>query len=269
VSLTIAAKGATDSASPPQRDITGNLEKLSSGNRTDAAAADAADLAVSQRLDLRVAAFSRGVQNASDGVSVLRVAEGGLSEIAQSVTRMRELAADYGNGALGASEREALQAGYDAAAETVTALAQTTEFNGRQLLDGETSGSGAVRLEDGNSGAEHLEISIESHTADSLGLEGLDLSDPDAPDKIDAALQQVTSTRDQLGSLESRVHSQIADLRQRAENTPDARSRIADLDLAQETAQQTTNQILHQLHAAVRGQANASAGVALQLLVLG
>ncbi len=241
------------------------FERLSSARQINRAADNSAGLSISERLKALEATANQAVRNLNDGVSVTRVAESGLSEVSSNLGRMRELSIQARNGTLGDSERAVLQQEYDALAAEVTRATESSEFNGQKLLNGETSGADAMQFEDGSAG-EGLELSVSSHSAGSLGLEGLDLTSSEALAKIDTAQQQVSSTRASLGSLENRLGSQVRSLQVQSESLAEAESRIRDTDFARTIADVTRDRILEQMGVAVRGQANASASVALQLL---
>ena len=159
-----------------QEAIRKTLEKLSSGRRINAAADDAANLAISEKLRALERGFQQGIRNLNDGISVARTAEGALSETSNLASRMRELTIQAGNGALGDAERAAIQTEFDALSEEITRISESTTFNGRNLLNGDTSGTDAITLRDGSGGNDVVQISIEDKGAAALGLEGLDAS---------------------------------------------------------------------------------------------
>lgn len=134
------------------------------------------------------------------------------------------------------------------------------------MLNGDTSGGNAIVLEDGQQNGEDVAIPIDDQSAASLEIQDLDITDPETINAIDSAQDQVTSARADLGATENRLASQIRSLSIQAQAAAEAESRIADTDIAQEAAEQTKNSILQQFQVALRGQANASAGIALQLL---
>ena len=201
----------------------------------------------------------------SDRISAARVAEGGLTGISDNLLRMRELTVQARNGTLGDEERAVLQQEFDALAEEVDRTSATTDFNGRSLLDGGASGTGAIVLDDG-SGEQPVELDIDDHSAAALGLEGLSLTDPATLDALDAAQQTVSASRAELGTAENRLGSQIRSLRIQQDETAAAHSRIADADLAETASRKTANSIMRSFQVSVQLQANASAGVALLLL---
>jgi flagellin len=266
MALTINSQSAISQIGQTQGSLSKNLERLSSGRRINKASDDSAGLSISQKLEAYEAASNQGVRNLSDGISMVRVADGGMSETSGNLSRMRELSIQAQNGTMGDSERNAIQQEFDALASEVTRSAESAQYNGKQLLSGDISGANAIVLEDGSEMGADVSISIEAQSAAALGVEGLDASDPATLDALDNAMNQVSSARAELGSAESRISSQIRGLEIQSQNAAEANSRIRDTDFANETAKTTRNSILQQFQVALQGQANASAGAALQLL---
>ena len=205
-------------------------------------------------------------RNLSDGINLARTAEGALAQVSDIVIRMRELTVQAGNGALGDSQKASIQAEFDQLAEEVTRISEATEFNGRKLLNGDASGAGAVTLRDGTGGDNVVQISVDDHSAQSLNVQGRDVTDPSTLDALDSALSTISSTRGELGAVERRLESGIRNLETARENTAAANSRIRDADFATAAAGLARNQILEQAAVAVAVQANISAFAALDLL---
>lgn len=266
MALTIGPNTSTTALERARASILKRLNQLSSGQRITRAGDDAAGLAISQNLRATERAFAQAQRNLGDGVSLARTAEGSLSQVSELVIRMRELTVQAGNGALGDAAQASIQAEFDQLAEEVTRISKATEFNGRNLLNGDTSGAGAVTLRDGTGGNDVVQISIADHSAQSLGVEGLDVTDPSTLAALDDALNTISGTRGELGAVERRLEAGIRNLETARENTAAANSRIRDLDFALGSAELATSQILEQLAIATAVQANISAFTALDLL---
>jgi flagellin len=119
-----------------------SLERLSSGLRINRAADDAAGLGIAEGLRSQVGGMRQALRNSQDGISVVRTAEGALSETAAVLRRMRDLTVQAANeGALTSSAREAIQQEIDQLSAELTRIATTTAFNGRSLLDGSYHGT--------------------------------------------------------------------------------------------------------------------------------
>jgi flagellin len=241
--------------------------QLSSAQRIARAGDDAAGLAISENLRAAERAFHQGVRNLSDGISVSQTAQGALSEISNNLGRMRELTVQAGNGILDDQQKAAIQAEYDQLSSEITRIAESTTFGGRQLLNGETSGTGAMTLRDGTGGAsDAVQVSIGDVTAGAIGVEGLAVTDGTTLDRLDEALARVSQEQGELGTVENRLRSGIRNLQNTIENTAAANSRIRDTDVAKAAADKVKNQLLNQMGVSVQAQANISASMALHLL---
>src|SRR5689334_12929343 len=104
--------------------------RLSSGLRITRAADDAAGLAIAEQLraDSRIASVA--IRNANDGISIIAITDGGMSEITNTLTRMAELAEQSANGVYSTEQRSALHLEFVALASEVQRIADTTTFNG-------------------------------------------------------------------------------------------------------------------------------------------
>ena len=253
------------------------MEKLSSGLRINKAGDDAAGLAISMKLTSQVRSLNQAIRNAQDGISVVQTAEGGMNEIHNILTRMRELAQQASTGTLATSDRTALNNELADMKSEITRVSDTTEFNGLSLLDGTLSGSG-VSLQVGINNTAHDRISVSGTTfydidASSIGLTTANVSSIDTAANaqsmltiVDSAIATVSTRRGNLGGVQNRLGSTIANLGIASENLTAANSRIVDADFAVETANLTKNQIILQAGIAVLGQANVLPQYALQLL---
>jgi len=251
-----------------------SLERLSSGYRINRAGDDAAGLAISEKLRAKTRGLIQAQRNASDGVSLIQVAEGGLNEVQNILVRLRELGVQAASDTIGTRERRYLDEEYQSLKEEIDRVANATEFNGTFLLDG-TGGSLDFQV---NTGGEDLlgvdRISFDAFrldvNTDKMGLEDLGVAQKvDAQRslaKIDAAIERVSSTRGELGAVENRLESTVRNLGISIENLSAARSRIKDVDVAEETAELTKHSILMQAGTSVLSQANSVPKMALSLL---
>ena len=251
-----------------------SLERLSSGYRINRAGDDAAGLAISEKLRAKTRGLVQAQRNASDGISLIQVAEGGLAEIQNILIRLRELGVQSASDTIGAQERKYLDEEYQSLKEEIDRIANVTEFNGTVLLDG-TGGSLDFQV---NTGGMNLlgvdRITFDAFRSDvnldKLGLEELGVSTKfDAQRSlatIDDALDSVSSVRGDLGAIENRLHATIRNVGVSIENLSAANSRIRDVDIATETSHLTKNNILTQAGISVLSQANQIPKMALSLL---
>jgi len=251
-----------------------SLERLSSGYRINRAGDDAAGLAISEKLRAKIRGLVQAQRNSSDGISLIQVAEGGLNEVQNILVRLRELGVQASSDTIGSRERKFLDLEYQSLKEEVDRIANSTEFNGSVLLDG-TGGSLDFQV---NTGGENLlgvdRISFDAFRLD-VNVDKLGLEDANVGSKIDAqrslttldkAIEDVSGTRAELGAIENRLSSTIRNLSISVENLSAARSRIKDVDIAEETAEMTKHNILMQAGTSVLTQANNIPKLALALL---
>jgi len=251
-----------------------SLARLSSGYRINRAGDDAAGLAISEKLRAKTQGLVQAQRNASDGISLIQVAEGGLQEIQTILVRLRELGVQAASDTIGAQERGYLDNEYQSLKEEIDRIANGTEFNGTFLLDG-TGGSLDFQV---NTGGLNLlgvdRISFDAFRSDvnvdKLGIEVNNIADKHEAQRslsrIDAAIEHVSSVRGELGAIDNRLSSTIRNLGISIENLTAANSRIKDVDIASETAELTKNNILMQAGISVLAQANQVPQMALQLL---
>ena len=251
-----------------------SLERLSSGYRINRAGDDAAGLAISEKLRAKIRGMVQAKRNANDGVSLIQVAEGGLNEVQNILVRLRELGVQAASDTIGPQERRYLDLEYQSLKEEMDRIANSTEFNGTYLLDG-TGGSLDFQV---NTGGLNLlgvdRISFDAFkldvNLDKLGLEELAIGNKHSAQRtlavVDDAIEDVSSIRAELGALENRLTSTVKNIAISVENLSAARSRIKDVDIADETAALTQRNILMQAGISVLAQANNVPRMALTLL---
>ena len=116
------------------------MEKLSSGNKINRAADDAAGLAISEKMRSQINGLVQASRNAQDGVSLIQTAEGALSETQAINQRMKELAVQSANGIYEEEDRKLINQEFTQLKEEIDRIAEDTEFNGSKLLNGDRSG---------------------------------------------------------------------------------------------------------------------------------
>jgi len=119
-----------------QASMTTSIQQLSSGLRINSAADDAAGLAISDRMSSQINGLNQAARNANDGISLAQTAEGALGSATTMLQRIRELAVQSANATNTASDRAALNAEVGQLTSELNRTAQTTQFNGQNLLDG-------------------------------------------------------------------------------------------------------------------------------------
>jgi flagellin len=288
INQNIAAMNSYRNLSNTDNQLSKSLEKLSSGFRINRAADDAAGLAISEGLRSQVGGLKVAVRNSQDGISVVQTAEGALNESHSILQRMRDLSVQANNdGGLNDDAKTAIQAEVTELASELTRIADTTKFNGKELLKGDYNGAFQV----GANVGEKINVKIEGDTAGEgfdaadLGVSTLDVTTAGsttlnadgtttvvpsgaeaAITAIDAAITTVSSARADLGAKQNRFEHTINNLNVTVENLSASESRIRDADMAQEMMTFTRNQILSQAGTSMLAQANQGSQGVLSLL---
>ncbi len=270
IATNVSALNAYRNLSSTQNDLSKSLEKLSSGLRINRAADDAAGLAISEGLRAQVNGLNVAARNAQDGISVIQTAEGALTEVHSILQRVRDLAVQAGNDSNNADSRAAIKTEIDALGDELTRVAESTNFNGIKLLNGDNA---SLTFQVG-AGSEAAEDQIAVALTDFSGL-GATIGALTADDAataltsiaaVDAEIVNVSTARAELGANQNRFESTINSLQVAAENLAAAKSRIADTDMAAEMVRFTSANILQQAGTAMLAQANQSGQGILQLL---
>ncbi len=257
------------------------FERLSSGLRINRARDDAAGLAIAESLKADAKVASVGIRNASDGISIISIADQAIGQISNVLSRLAELAEQSANGVYANTQRSALQNEFTALTTEMERIALTTQFNGLNLL----SSSDQVVFQVGFDGTSLSQVTYSGvqATLQALGLAQAGTSTPIysitgatslesqsaarlALDAITAAIGSLTRNRGTLGAAESRLEVTIGNLQVARENFKAAESRIRDVDVAAESAELTRLNILQQAGAAILAQANSQPQLALQLI---
>lgn len=272
ITTNVASINAQRTLTASQREISKSYAQLSSGNRITKAADDAAGLAISENLKSQIRSFSQASRNANDGISMLQVAEGGLSEVSNILTRLRELGIQSASDTVGDNERKFINKEVDQLKAEVERIAKTTRFGKTNLLDG-TGEKFDIQVGINNDDFEDrisFDPSVLDSTASTLAVEGLDFSQKDgAKDALvalDSAQEMVSGYRANIGALQNRFMSTVENLGIQHENLSAANSRIRDADIAQATSEATRNNILLNTSTGVLAQANQTPQLALKLI---
>ncbi|MEC9466166.1 MAG: flagellin [Myxococcota bacterium] len=251
--------------------LTGNIERLSSGLRINRAGDDAARSSISAQIGAQILGIGQAMRNANDAVSLTQTAEGALAQNNDIISRMRELAVQASNeGTMDATERGYLDQEFQLLESELNRIVAVTEFNGTKLIDGSLSAGTSFQVGFRNSSGDRISISINDSDATQLGLNDELLTSATgaqaAISALDTALQTVATARASLGASENRLAMTISSLGAYHENMSATNSRLRDADIAEETAAFTRNQILTSAGTSVLAQANAIPQSALALL---
>lgn len=272
ISTNVASINAQRSMSGAQRDISKSFAQLSSGSRITKAADDAAGLSISEGLKSSSRSIQQAIRNSNDGISMVQVAEGGLNEISNIMTRLRELGIQAASDTVGERERGFINNEVKQLVSEADRISKTTRFGGVNLIDGT-----GVKFDfqvgiNNNSDLDRISYDAENTnaTVDNLGIAGLDFSSKegaqDALGILDEAQVRTNGFRSDLGALQNRLTSTVDNLAVSHENIAAANSRIRDTDVASASAELTRNNILLNASVSTLAQANAAPQMALKLI---
>ncbi len=249
-----------------------SLEKISSGTRIARAADDSAGLAISAKMTADIRSLRQDNRNANDGISMVQVAEGGMNEIGNILTRFRELSIQAASDTIGDKERGFINKEMVQLRGEIDRIAATTEFNGRKLLVGEGD---KLEIQVGLNNSPEKDRFVYDAQKLNVGSKALGVHDvnteskEDAQEnlaKIDGAIKMLSENRSEVGALQNRLSSSVSNLQIYEENLSAAKSRIYDVDVASESSELTKTNILAQAGTAVLSQANTNSMGALKLL---
>lgn len=153
-----------------QNALSKSMQRLSSGLRINSAKDDAAGLGISDRMTSQIRGLNQAVRNSNDGISLAQTAEGALQETTNILQRMRELAVQSANDTNSASDRSSLQAEVNQLKQEISRIAETTSFNGRNLLDGSMTNA---QFQVGANSNQTISFGIQSAEATDLGNNSL------------------------------------------------------------------------------------------------
>lgn len=254
-----------------------SMERLSSGLRVNSAKDDAAGLAISDRMTSQIRGMTVATRNANDGISMAQTAEAGMGTLTETLQRMRDLSVQAANrAAVSDSDRQKLQTEFAQLGSELKRIIQNTEFNGKKILNGELSHAnfqiGANTAADNQISINVSDLatvnSLSALFGDKLSIGSTATSENvrSAINAIDSAVQKIDIFRSNLGAIQNRFTTTIANLQSSIENQSAARSRIMDADFASETANLSRSQILQQAGTAMLAQANQVTQGVLKLL---
>lgn len=279
INTNLMSLNAQRNLSVTQSALATSVQRLSTGLRVNSAKDDAAGLAIAERMNTQVRGMNVAIRNANDAISLSQTAEGALSKINDMGQRMRELAVQSANATNNATDRESLDAEFQALSAEIKRNLEGTSFNGTKLfaaLATMTFQVGANNTPTDQIAVVTTNLTAETSMTDILGggtgggAAAADIKEVgksrEALGKLDKMLATVNAKRAEFGATQNRFEAVIQTLQVSAENQTAARSRIMDADFASETAALTRSQVLQQAGTAMLSQANSLPNNVLSLL---
>ncbi|HIJ78151.1 MAG: flagellin [Desulfobulbaceae bacterium] len=253
---------ALNQLSQGSQGINSSLERLASGRRINKAADDASGMTIANQLLSQARGASQAMRNANDAIAITQVADGALSETASLIQGIREKALQAANASQSDETRRALQADIDKSLEQINNIAQTTTYNGQQLLTGNFTNKS---FQVGANSGETINISIGATQADKLGDQNLGmLSDINVTTQegaqsaikiADEAMAQLDTVRGEIGSSQNQLTSSLNTLATTQVNLMAAQSNIQDVDYAEEAMNFAKMKVLTEAKAFALSQA--------------
>ena len=297
INTNVSALYAQAAITSNTRSMQQTMQQLSTGNRINSAADDAAGLSISARLTSQVRGLNQAIRNANDAISMLQTAEGATDTITNMLQRMRELTIQAGNDTNGTDDKAALASEFVALATEIDRVAKATTWNGATVLDGGAPGtvpSGSIVKKSFSfvvdasataTGTISVDLNtmvtgatvasgkgIEVATAGASAAAGTLKSDTNAAGAtalvviVDASIKYVNSMRSTLGAVINRLEYTVDNLTNISTNTAASRSRIQDVDYSTASSDLAKRNIVQQAATAMLAQANQQPQAILQLL---
>ena len=292
INTNTAATLAANALTKNERAMNQTMERLSTGQRINSAADDAAGLAISSKMTSQINGLNMAVRNANDAISMVQTADGALIEVSNMLQRMRELAVQAASATNTDTDRDSLDLEFEALTDEIDRIGETTQWNGTLILDGslgaitfqvgananQTIGTqfGSVDTDTGEGVAFGLFNGLDTvglgngtdNAAGALNVESLQSVDlaTAAITRVDNAIANLNEHRASLGAVINRLEYAADNLSNVSQNASASRSRILDADYASETTELARTQIIQQAGTAMLSQANQQAQSVLALL---
>ncbi|MDP3438733.1 MAG: flagellin [Azonexus sp.] len=162
----MSSLNAQNNLNKSQSSLQTSLQRLSTGLRINSAKDDSAGMAISDRMGAQVRGLNQASRNANDAISMSQTTEGALGTISDSLQRIRELAVQSANSTNTDADRASMQAEVAQLLEQIDSTAQTTQFNGKSLLDGSLKNQ---QFQVGANAGQTISFSVDSARTSKLG----------------------------------------------------------------------------------------------------
>jgi flagellin len=282
VNTNVSASIAQAALAKNDRSLGTAMEQLSTGKKINSAGDNAAGLAISSRMTSQIRGLGAAISNANDAISMVGTAEGALDEITSMMQRMRELAVQAGTGTTSAADRTYMNSEYVALREEIDRIADNTQWNGQNILDGSagaSTGKSTVAFQVGanekqtistafgnfTNGGGHMSA-LASTRLSAATIASAAIVASNAITQLDNTIADVSAQRATFGAVSNRLTHAIDNLTNVKTNSEASRSRILDTDYSVATSELARAQIIQQAGTAMLAQANALPATVLALL---
>ena len=274
VNTNVGASVAQAALAKNARELNTAMTQLSTGKRINSAADDASGLAMANRMTSQINGLGSAIRNANDAISMVQTGEGALEEITDMLQRMRELTVSASNGTMTAQDRDYLDAEYQKLIAEIDRIAENTQWNGGDIIDGTAGSSGTVTFQVGASASQSITVAFGNMTdASGATMATVAAGDVDtaanaatAIAALDTAITAVSNQRAVFGAASNQLEHAVDNLTNVKVNAEASRSRILDTDYAESTSELARTQIIQQAGTAMLAQANQLPQTVLALL---
>lgn len=238
-----------------------SVKSLVSGSK---ASVDVSSLSVASTLQSQISSLRSATQNVAQASALVRVAQGGVSEISRAFARLQELSA-RASGANSANERAALDIEFQSLRSTINRIASSTSFGSQKLLDGSLTSDSLQITAEGEDGFAIADLSADALIGDDASLLTADGAQQ-AFDKIRAAQTVVTEQQATLGALDEGLDFAFASIDTAAQNQEAARAVLSDADFAEVASESVQAKVQAQATSALLAQTSRLPNNVLALL---
>jgi flagellin len=273
INTNIKALVATGELAKNGRTMAKTMESLSTGSRINKASDDAAGLSIRENMTAQIKGLNAAVRNANDAISMLQTADGALNEVSEMLQRMRELGTLAQNDTYSTAQRVAMNDEFTQLQSEIDRIADNTQWNGMNLLDGtggNWGGGSLFTFQVGANAGQTISVAIAGMGIASLGISAVSIGTVtdarDAVTALDDAISVLNTRRSVLGSVINRLTHAVDNLTNVSQNATESRSRVTDTDYATATSELARTQIIQQAATAILAQANQQPQMVLSLL---
>lgn len=219
----------------------GNIyQKIASGKSINSSSDNPSGLAISEKLSSQIKGISKGTDNGVNSSSLLKTADGSAESVGEQLLRIKELAVQASNGTLNAGDKKNIQFEIKQIKDSIKDTVSQSEFNTQKLLDGSFANKNSVTGADGSG----IKLNIKSIQLEDLGIEDFDVTKDFDISDIDAAIEKVSETRSDIGSMNNSIERTNIYNSVSKENIIAANSKLEGTDIGKEIIKQKSNEIV-------------------------